>query len=206
MKIVGIFGGSFDPIHKGHLAVARAVVREGLADEVWLMVSPRNPLKLARRMAGETDRLEMARLAVATLPQEERERIKVSDFETHLPMPSYTANTLRALTMANPGIRFKWIVGGDNLANLNKWREPEVIAGEYGLIVYPRRGAAFEEISKIPSGCVILKNAPFISNSSTEIREMMAEGKSVSGLTPPEVEEYIKEHKLYQTQSKEPGV
>ena len=132
---VGIFGGSFDPIHNGHISLAQYVLDHTDLDEVWLMVSPLNPLKPQGYVASDRERLEMARLAVAGHPG-----IKVSDFEFTLPIPSYTYNTLAKLKEAYPDCDFRLIIGGDNWADFDRWRNPQEILDEFGLIVYPRPG------------------------------------------------------------------
>lgn len=197
---IGIFGGTFDPPHAGHLAVACAALRQGEADEVWLMVSPQNPLKQGRRMSAEADRLAMARLAVDSLPDDLRSRIKVSDYETHLPRPSYTVATLRSLRKDYPGCRFRLIVGGDNLESFGRWREPEEILRDYGLIVYPRPGEEATSASNLPAGCVILRDVPLKGESSTSIRRAIACGEEPQGL-PPGVADYIKQKGLYEEYS-----
>lgn len=219
--MIGIFGGSFDPIHKGHLAIACAALREAGLEEVWLMVSPENPFKEGKRMAPMTDRIEMARLAVGDLPETVRRKIKVSDFEESMPLPSYTIDTLRALGKAYPKKEFRLIIGGDNLDAFADWREPEEILRDYGIIVYPRK---VESRGKVESreprveregvdnkrgrriviterDCFVLKDVELMDVSSTKIREAIVNGDDVAelerlGLTAS-VAQYIKEKGLY---------
>lgn len=172
---VGIFGGSFDPIHNGHIHLAQYVLDHTDLDEVWLMVSPLNPLKPQGYVASNEQRLEMARLAVEGIPG-----IKVSDFEFSLPTPSYTYNTLRRLKEAYPDIDFRLIIGGDNWANFDHWRNPQEILDEFGLIVYPRPGEEIRTPSNSQliidnSSLIILKNAPLMPLSSTAIRHLLSE-------------------------------
>ncbi len=177
--VIGIFGGSFDPIHTGHIAVAEGALRQGVVAEVWLMVSPENPLKRGRLHAPEADRLAMARLAVADIPEQEiRERIKVSDFEFNMPRPSYTIDTLKALSKAYPGKKFKWIAGGDNLLTLKRWKSPDEILNSYGLILYPR--PEYPSGDNLPAGVTMLRGVPPFTESSTSIRESLARGENPS--------------------------
>ena len=170
---VGIFGGSFDPIHYGHINLAKYALEHTDLDEVWLMVSPLNPLKPQGYVATDGQRLEMARLAVADTPG-----IKVSDFEFSLPIPSYTYNTLRKLKEAYPDIDFRLIIGGDNWAHFDRWRNPQEILDEFGVIVYPRPGEDLSLLSSVlslkPSSCItILKDAPQMPVSSTQLRTLL---------------------------------
>ena len=206
---VGIFGGSFDPIHNGHINLARYVLDHTDIDEVWLMVSPLNPLKPQGYVATDEQRLEMARLAVKDIPG-----LEVSDFEFTLPIPSYTYNTLKKIKEAYPEIDFRLIIGGDNWASFEKWKNPQAIIDEFGLIVYPRPG---EEISTLSnskliinnSSLIILKNAPLMPVSSTDIRQLLSHKRDlVNGrkevLTlPASVLSYILSNKIY-TESSQP--
>lgn len=196
---IGIFGGTFDPLHVGHLAVAEAALRQCGLGEVWLMVSPENPFKSGRRITPEGERIEMCRAALESLPAELRGRIHVSDFETRLPRPSYTIDTLHALDEAYPGCRFRIIIGGDNLDAFDRWRSPEEILTRYGVIVYPRPGQTTADMSKIPSGCVILKDVRLMDVSSTELRGLLRDGDTagLAGRIPEAEIKYIKEHHIY---------
>lgn len=168
---VGIFGGSFDPIHEGHVNLAKYVLEHTDLDEVWLMVSPLNPLKPQGYVATNEQRLKMARLAVEGIPG-----IRVSDFEFHLPIPSYTYNTLTELKKSYPNIDFRLIIGGDNWANFDHWRNPEEIISEFGVIVYPRPGESLSDtrhssrFAHNSSDILILDDAPQMPVSSTQIR------------------------------------
>ena len=165
MKI-GIYGGSFNPIHFGHIGLAKWVIENTDLDEVWLMVSPNNPLKDKSILADEQERLEKAREAI----RREGKRIVVSDFEFHLPRPTYTANTLRALAKEYPEHEFTLIIGEDNLQIFNKWRESEYILQNYRIFVYPRKGCT---PYLVPQGKDIrlLDEAPYFDISSTELRK-----------------------------------
>ena len=131
---IGIYGGSFNPVHFGHVGLAKWVAEHTDLDEVWMMVSPNNPLKDSRELADEQVRLAGVRKAIEGIPH-----VVASDFEFHLPRPSYTANTLRALVAAYPQHTFSLIIGEDNLRILPRWREWEYIVANYRIFVYPRR-------------------------------------------------------------------
>jgi nicotinate-nucleotide adenylyltransferase len=190
MKI-GVYGGSFNPIHFGHIGLAEWVVNNTDLDEVWLMLSPNNPLKDKSILADEQERLAAAKEAIAesgyrvsdaTLSDNgERgayndKRIVVSDFEFHLPRPTYTANTLRALTQEYPQHEFTLIIGEDNLAIFDKWREYQYILDNYRILVYPRHGYNSYPILTAPN-LQVLSNAPYFDISSTEIRNGLREKK-----------------------------
>ena len=137
---VGIFGGSFNPIHLGHTALAAAICDRGLVDEVWFMVSPQNPFKVDEELMDEERRLAMVRLAVVG-----DERLRASDFEFTLPRPSYTSVTLRALTDAYPDTEFSLIIGEDNWDAFDLWHEADYILTHHPIIVYPRADEVDED-------------------------------------------------------------
>ena len=186
---VGIYGGSFNPIHFGHTGLAKWVLEHTDLDEVWLMVSPNNPLKDKSILADEQERLEKAREAIGdgilAIGDEERgKRIRVSDFEFHLPRPTYTANTLRALAREYPEHEFTLIIGEDNLQIFDQWREYQYILDNYRVFVYPRRdkagtqgatqpaaGAQPREATLPAKGTIFLTGAPYFDISSTELRK-----------------------------------
>ena len=177
----GIFGGSFNPIHKGHISLARQLREKAGLDEVWLMVSPQNPLKASADLLDDEIRMQMARLAV-----EGEEGIVASDYEMHLPKPSYTWNTLQALKQDYPDREFVLMIGGDNWTLFDKWYRADDIRNEFQIIVYPRRGSE--------GG---IDGLELIDISSTEIRERIKAGKGIKQLVPKAVAEYINEHNLY---------
>lgn len=194
----GIYGGSFDPIHNGHIALARYVLDHTDLDRIWLMVSPLNPLKPQGYVATDSERLEMARLALRDVPG-----VEASDFEFSLPRPSFTYNTLCRLREAYPDEEFRLIIGGDNWASFPRWRNPEEIISEFGVIVYPRPG---DEIPSPPPGVEILKGAPLMDISSTQIRTVLHSSTSLPLILhssflidklPSSVLDYIKTHRLY---------
>lgn len=172
MKI-GIYGGSFNPIHFGHIGLAEWVVENTDLDEVWLMVSPNNPLKDKNILANEQDRLIKAKEAIGEngiRKTTSGKRIVVSDFEFALPRPTYTANTLRALHEAYPENEFSLIIGEDNVAIFDKWREYQYILDHYRVLVYPRHDC---NPYPLPSAkdLRMLHGAPYFDISSTEIRK-----------------------------------
>ena len=180
MKKVAIFGGSFNPIHTGHIALAQAVQQQCGLDEVWLMVSPQNPLK--RNDADLLDdslRFEMAQKALEGV-----EGVKACDYEFHLPKPSYIWNTLQNLTKDYPDYTFTLLIGGDNWAHFQRWRHWKDILWHHDVIVYPR-----DEYQGTIS-------VPLLNVSSTEIRKRVRAGQSISGLVPEsiisDVEKYYK--------------
>lgn len=194
MKRIGIFGGSFNPIHLGHTALAAYICEQGLVDEVWLMVSPQNPLKQDLTLLDENERLAMARLAVAPYPT-----LQACDFEFTLPRPSYTYHTLQALREAYPDYEFSLIIGEDNWQCFDHWYRGEDIAHETPIIVYPRSSGHSEvsEYSVKQEKISILRNPPLLPYSSTEVRHLIAEGKDVSHMLHPDVVRYINDHHFY---------
>lgn len=191
MKRVALFGGSFNPIHLGHLALAREVVSRGLADETWLMVSPHNPLKPSADLLDETLRFEMACIATADQPA-----VRASDFEFSLPRPSFTWRTLEALRLSHPDTQFALLVGADNWACFNRWARYEEILQSTPIIIYPREGYEVEE-NKLPAGVTLLNPERLYPFSSTDIRRAFREGADVSRMLPPAVEAFIRRRGLY---------
>lgn len=190
MKRVGIFGGSFDPIHSGHAIIANIASQSEYIDEVWIMVSRKNPLKERYAEAGEKERLEMAALVA-----QHCENVKVSDFEMSLPSPSYSYDTLIALKKKYPENSFFLIIGSDSLQDFDRWKKSDQIKKEFGLLVYPRPGYPINVSDE--KHIKYLTDAPEIEISSTRIREFLKEGKNVNYLLPISVAKYIKEHDLY---------
>lgn len=174
MRKVGIYGGSFNPVHYGHTGLAQWVLDHSDLDEVWLMVSPNNPLKAADELADEQTRLAGVREALKTIGDP---RLKASDFEFDMPRPNYTANTLRQLRKVYPESEFILIIGEDNLKILNRWREWEYLLDEFEIIVYPRHddtlmAPAVQERLQHGAHVRIISNAPYFDISSTQIRAM----------------------------------
>lgn len=188
---IGIFSGSFDPIHVGHLILANYVVEFTEIEEVWFLVSPQNPLKVDKEMTDETIRYEMVKLAL-----ENYENIKASDFELSMPKPTYTIDTLSSLEKRYPEHTFSLIIGADNWAAFEKWKEYDKIQENYHLKVYPRLGSRITIPSKLRSK-VEAMDSPIVEVSSTFIRESIREDKDVRAFLPQKVYNYIKENKLY---------
>ena len=175
-----IFGGSFNPIHRGHIALADFVVQGGWTDEVWLIVSPQNPLKAAAGLLPE-----QLRLALAQQATENYDRIKVSDFEFHLTRPSFTYKTLAALRESHPDRSFQILIGADNWSCFNRWAHHEELLRDYELLVYPREGYDIHTASLPPN--VRFVPAPLFPFSSTQLREMLLRGEDLSGILPQEI-------------------
>ena len=178
LRKTGIFGGSFNPIHNGHLQLVRQLREAAGLDEVWLMVSPQNPLKQQADLLDDNQRLQMARQAVGG-----EQGITVSDYEFHLPRPSYTWNTLQALQADFPDREFVLLIGGDNWKQVRNWYRADDIVRDYQLVVYPRRGSDIDRTTLPPTVQVI--EAELLDISSTDIRRRVREGKTIAGLVPP---------------------
>ncbi|EMS34823.1 Nicotinate-nucleotide adenylyltransferase [Mariniradius saccharolyticus AK6] len=188
MKI-GLFFGSFNPIHIGHLVIANVMQDRTDLDEVWFVVSPQNPFKKQSALLHEFDRLKMVELAIA-----DHFYFRATDVEFRMPRPSYTVDTLAFLSDKYPQHQFKLIVGADNLTHFQKWKNHEVILEQYGLYVYPRPGE-----KKLPGHPNIrYVEAPLMEISATYIRDSIRQGHSVRYLLPEAVEDYIRDKKLYQ--------
>ena len=177
MKI-GIYGGSFNPIHFGHTGLAQWVVNNTDLDEVWLIVSPNNPLKDASILADEQKRLAAAKEAIGDGRLASGKRIIVSDFEFTLPRPNYTANTLRELQKQYPQHEFTLIIGEDNLEIFPKWREYTYLLENFRILVYPRKGSkksVEQMMQELETAHIkevqLLANAPYFEISSTELRK-----------------------------------
>lgn len=186
----GIYGGSFNPIHNGHTQLADFLCKQGFLDELWFMVSPQNPLKPSAELLDENIRLQLACMATAKFPS-----LKVSDFEFHLPRPSFTVDTLAALRNAYPDRDFVLVIGADNWLVFDKWRQPEEILRHHHLIIYPRPGYEIDA-TKLPEN-VMLVNTPLIPISSTEIRRRIATGQDYTYFIDTAVAEEIKQNQYY---------
>ena len=193
MRSILLYFGSFNPIHKGHIALAEWVVEQGLCDELIFIVSPQNPFKEQEGLAPEFSRYEMCELACKA--SRYPEQIKVSAVEFVLEKPSYTINTLRYLR-ENFGseMKFSILMGADNIENFDKWREYEEILRNYPLLVYPREGYSVERFA---DKITFLENAPLFDYAATDIRTMIAEGEDFRDKLSAEVANYIIQNKLY---------
>lgn len=187
---IGVYGGSFDPIHTGHAMVANFVAQCNVVDEVWIMVSRKNPLKPHSTLASDSQRLEMAQLVA-----DKCKNVKVSDLEMSLPLPSYTINTLLELKKLFPEHNFKFIIGSDSLTDFEKWKECERIKREFGLIVYPRPNYPLPKNE--PDGMIFLNGAPEFGISSSLIREYISSGWNICYFTPIIIADFIKRNNLY---------
>ena len=189
-KKVGLYFGSFNPIHLGHLAIANYIVEFTEIDQLWFVVSPHNPHKKKASLLNDFDRLDMVRIAIG-----EDERFDVCDIEFFLPKPSYTVDTLTYLTERNPSCRFKIIMGSDNLNNFHKWKNYETITDNYGIIVYPRPGFSPEEYKSYPD--ITITDAPRMDISSSFIRKAIGNGKDIRHFLPYEIWKYIDKKGFY---------
>jgi len=190
MAKTGLFFGSFNPIHIGHLIIAGYMANFTDVDEVWLVVSPQNPLKTKKGLADMYDRLEMARLAT-----EPAEKIRVSDIEFKLPQPSYTVDTLAHLQEKYPAKEFVLIMGADNLASLKKWKNYEVLLKNYKIYVYPRPGTDLSEWENHPS--ITLTATPQMEISSTFVRQSLKENKNIQFFVPDNVIDFMDSKNMY---------
>ena len=194
-KRVLLYVGSFNPVHRGHIALAEYAISDGFADQVVLIVSPQNPHKEQSDLAAEFSRYEMCQAACAASLYPEQ--IQVSAVEFTLPRPSYTIDTLNFLT-ENFGeqMEFSILMGADNIENFHRWKSYEQIIENYPILVYPRTGYYLSR-SQFADRVVFLENAPLFDISATEIRKAIAEGRDISDMVIPEVEQYIRNNKLW---------
>jgi nicotinate-nucleotide adenylyltransferase len=187
---IGLFFGSFNPIHVGHLIIASTIVETTDLSEIWFVVSPRNPLKSSKSLLHEFDRYDMVQRAIA-----DDFRFRVSDVEFNMPRPSYTSDTLAFLSDKHRDKQFELIIGEDNLVSFKKWKNYEAILENYGLIVYPRPGMAKSEVK--PQKNIRIVEAPLLDIPATFIRKLVREEKSIKYLVPQEVEQLILAKKYY---------
>ena len=190
MGRIGIFGGSFNPIHYGHIELGRALCRERRVDQLWYVVSPLNPLKAGDKdLAAPEDRLDMARAAAAPFPE-----LQVSDIEFSLPQPSYMAHTLAWLRVMYPADEFVLVIGADNWLNFPRWYHSEEILATHRILVYPRPG--YELPDDLPVN-VTKVDTPLYNVSATQIRTLLEEGRDTGELIPPQVMRIIRRRHLY---------
>lgn len=192
---VGLLFGSFNPLHMGHLILARYWLNETDLSQLWLIVSPQNPHKSPTELAPVEHRLQMVALSIRDDPA-----LHVSDVELHLPRPSYTIQTLNFLRVAYPMAEWVILLGADAARHLLTWREGERILSEWPIWVYPRRGTDWGDLPSSPM-LRSFPEAPRIDISATQIRSYCAQRKSIRYLVPPTVEAYIREHRLYASAS-----
>lgn len=189
---IGIFSGSFNPIHQGHLMIANFVSEFTPLDEIWFLVSPQNPFKETYTLIPQEHRLKMVELAL-----DGYEQLRASDFEFHLPVPSYTVDTLRALTSKYPEHTFSLVIGADNWNLFEQWRDHEAIIQQHHIYVYQRLNYPVTISDEYKSQVEAL-HSPIIEISSTFIRQCIREGRNIKSFLPEKVWNYIFQHNLYQ--------
>lgn len=186
---IGLYFGSFNPVHTGHLIIANHILNETDLDKVWFIVSPQNPFKVNATLLNEYNRLHLISLAT-----EDDLRIRVSDIEFTLPKPSYTSITLVHLQEKYPQHQFSIIMGSDSFQNLHKWKNYESIIKSHHIYVYPRPG--FETKNHIGARLSIV-TAPLLEISATQIRQLIKEGRSIRYMVPDKVREEIEKGNYY---------
>lgn len=190
----GLYFGSFNPIHIGHLIIANHILNETGLDEIWFVISPQNPFKPSATLLNEYDRLHLVRKAT-----ESNARLKASDVEFGLSKPSYTATTLAYLSEKYPARKFSVIMGGDSFQNLHKWHNYKAITEHYPIYVYNRPGFTIKETYEAQ---VQVLDAPLLDISATYIRKLIREGKSIKYLVPASIEGELSVNRFYKTQKK----
>lgn len=190
MSKIGLFFGSFNPIHVGHLIIANYMANHTELDEVWFVVSPQNPFKKKESLGNMYDRLEMVNLAI-----EGTENLKASSIEFSLPQPSYTIDTLTHLAEKFPKKEFVLIMGEDILETFNKWKNYEIILRDYHIYVYPRPGYNGGDMKNHPS--ITMTETPMMELSSTFLRKSIKENKNIKFYTPDKVIDFIDKKGLY---------
>lgn len=191
---VGLFFGSFNPVHIGHLAIANYMVEFAGLDKIWFVVSPQNPLKINSELLSGDERLVMLKIAIA-----DDSRFEVCNIEFDMPKPSYTIDTLKILSSRYPQFCFFPIIGGDNYQLFSKWKDYETIMTRYNIKVYPRYGYARETL--YPNGNFEWVDAPLLELSASFIRQAIAEHHDVRYFMPHGVAEYICKNNLYRCDS-----
>lgn len=191
---VGLYFGSFNPIHIGHLIIANHILNETNLQKIWFVVSPQNPFKKSESLLNEYDRFHLVQKAI-----EGDDRLKASDIEFSLPKPSYSVHTLAYLKEKYPDHVFSIIMGSDSFQNLGNWKNAEVIINNYRIIIYNRPG--FEVANKWKATIEVM-NAPLLEISATYIRQLIKDGKSIKYLVPPTVEEEITSYSFFKKPQK----
>lgn len=189
LETIGILGGSFNPIHIGHMILAGYLTQWSYVDKVWLTLSPQNPLKNASELLPDMKRLAMIDIAIKNMLD-----IETCDVELSMPRPSYTIDTLDLLKKRYPAKQFKLVIGSDNWKIFTRWRNYQRILDEYGVIVYPRPGYPVGEGHVDGMEFV---DAPMINISSTFVRDAIVKGRDMTCFLPPGVYKYIRDNKLY---------
>ncbi|WP_036879977.1 nicotinate (nicotinamide) nucleotide adenylyltransferase [Xylanibacter oryzae] len=188
--LTGIYGGSFNPIHNGHIFLAKKMLEQLGLDEIWFVVSPQNPLKCSEILLDDERRLELVRLAL----KDERNMI-VSDYEFHMPKPSYMWNTLESLSLNYPDRSFILLIGADNWQRFDKWYKHEDILHKYKIAIYPRKNYYIND-QKLPDNVKVI-NTQLVNISSTQIRGRIRREEQFENLVPSDVADYIVKEGLY---------
>lgn len=187
----GLYFGSFNPIHIGHLAIASFMIEFTDLKQLWFVVSPQNPLKEKRSLLKDYHRLEMVRLAV-----EEDDRFRASDIEFKLPTPSYTIDTLTYLEEKHPGKEFQLVMGADGLRTFHKWKHADLIVQKYHRLIYPRPGELVDASVDLQNATLV--KAPLMEISSSFIRNAIRDGKDMRHLVPAKAYQYMREMHFYE--------
>ena len=190
-KRIGLFFGSFNPIHTGHLIIAEYMATRTDLEQVWFVVSPHNPLKLRSTLANDFDRLHMVQMAIDDNP-----RLKASNIEFSLPKPSYTIDTMVYLHEKYPQHQFSLIMGSDNLGSISKWKNYELLLERYIIHVYKREGIPIDQ-SLIPAADIRIYDVPMLDISSTYIRQSIADGLSIRYMVPESIYQFLDGSRLY---------
>jgi nicotinate-nucleotide adenylyltransferase len=186
---IGLYFGSFNPVHIGHLIIANHIVEHSEIDKVWFVVSPHNPLKDANSLLNEYNRLHLVELAIKDNP-----KFRASNVEFRLPKPSFTIDTLTYLTEKFPLEQFSIIIGSDSWQNIHRWKNYEQLISKYAFIIYNRPGF---EVKEKHGANITIMDAPLLDISSTYIRKQIKEGRSVRYMLPESVHEYINDNRYY---------
>ena len=189
---IGLFFGTFDPIHNGHLRIAKYITEEKLADKVWLVVTPENPIKAGSKISSFNHRFNMAKIAT-----ENYDNIIPSDLEVNLKKPNYTIDTLEYISNKLKGIEFSLIIGEDNYKIFDTWKDYKKIINKYKIFIYPRKGTLNENLHIINENTMYI-GGPRIDLSSTNIRKIVSKKSDPKDLISSKVMEYINSNKLYQ--------
>jgi len=188
---IGLYFGSFNPIHHGHLIIATHILNSNTVDQLWMIVSPQNPFKASHVLLNENHRLGLVKTAIEGEP-----KLKANNIEFKLPKPSYTINTLTYLKEKYPQHQFSIIMGSDGFQNLHKWKNASVIIENYPIIIYKRPGF---EITDTHGASITIMDAPLLEISSTHIRKLIKENKSIRYLVPDAVKEEIELNNYYKS-------
>lgn len=191
---IGLYFGSYNPVHIGHLAIANYMVEYTDIDQLWFVVSPQNPHKQKLNLLADYHRLELINRAI-----EDDNRLRTSNIEFNLPKPSYTINTLAYLSEQYPNYHFRILMGSDNLENFHKWKNSQVILENYGIIVYPRPGFDPSKV-EVTKNITIANGAPLMEISSSFIRNAISEGRDIRHFLPQKTWQYLDEMNFYKNQ------